>query len=234
MILAADDDPGLLKVLELELTSQGFRLERARTGEDAISAVMESRPDLLLLDVMLPDISGFEVLRRVQERSHLPIILLTGKDADADKVRGLELGADDYLVKPFNPTELTARVRAVLRRARRTRSAEGTVRVHDLEIDLDARVVTRQGEVVRLTRNEWKLLEVLAERAGKVLQSEEILARVWGPEYRDDLQYLRVWVARLRRKVDPHRSPPELITTFPGFGYMLGAPNVDDSDRSAA
>jgi two-component system KDP operon response regulator KdpE len=163
-------------------------------------------------------------MRRMRERTSVPIILLTAKDHDDDKVRGLELGADDYLVKPFNPEELSARVRAVLRRGfRPSTGAENVVRVNNVEIDLNRRLVKKEGEVVSLTRTEWMLLQHLAANAGKVMLNTELLSKVWGPEYRDDLQYLRVWVSRLRSKLEPDPANPSIIKTLQGIGYLLDA-----------
>jgi two-component system KDP operon response regulator KdpE len=221
LVLAIDDDPGILKLIKLELADQGLHLLTADRGEEALRIAFERRPDLVVLDIVLPDMSGLEVMRRLRERVPVPIILVTAKDADQDKIRGLELGADDYIAKPFNPEELSARVRAVLRRARHETDSPPVIRANDLEIDLERRLVTLKGEVVSLTRTEWNLLQKLAENAGKVMENAEILTKVWGPEYRDDLQYLRVWVSRLRSKLDPERQTPDLIRTFSGIGYML-------------
>jgi two-component system KDP operon response regulator KdpE len=182
----------------------------------------QQRPDLVVLDIMMPDISGLEVMRRLRERSSVPIILLTAKDHDQDKVRGLDLGADDYLIKPFNPEELSARVRAVLRRGVRPADGEeNVITIGDVEIDLSRRLVKKNGEVVSLTRTEWMLLQQLAANAGKVMLNTELLSKVWGPEYRDDLQYLRVWVSRLRGKLENEPSKPRLIKTLQGIGYLL-------------
>jgi two-component system KDP operon response regulator KdpE len=229
-VLVVDDDHGVLRLVELELSEQGFDVRTALTAKDALTAAYEQRPDLVILDVMLPDRSGLEVMRELRERVPVPIILLTARGADNDKVRGLELGADDYVAKPFNPAELTARARAVLRRIRAGDAAAPVVRAKDVEIDLDRRLVMRAGELVALTRTEWQLLQSLAEHPGKVLGSVELLTRVWGPEFRDDLQYLRVWISRLRSKLDPQRSEPELIQTFPGIGYMLNGEVVSESN----
>jgi two-component system KDP operon response regulator KdpE len=174
-----------------------------------------------VLDIMLPDMSGLEVMRRLRERSNTPIILLTARDHDEDKVRGLELGADDYIVKPFNPQELTARVRAVLRRAVRESNGESIVAAGDVEIDLDKRLVTKAGEPVSLTRTEWMLLQHLASNAGRVMLNTELLSKVWGPEYIDDLQYLRVWISRLRSKLETDHTQPSVIKTLQGIGYLL-------------
>jgi two-component system KDP operon response regulator KdpE len=224
LILAVDDEAGILRLIKLELSSQGFRVVVANDGEEALRLAEQQRPDIVILDVMMPEMSGLEVMRRLRERTSIPIILLTAKDHDEDKVRGLELGADDYLVKPFNPEELSARVRAVLRRGfRPSAGAETIVRVANVEIDLSRRLVKKDGEVVALTRTEWMLLQHLAANAGKVMLNTELLSKVWGPEYRDDLQYLRVWVSRLRSKLEPDASNPTIIKTLQGIGYLLDA-----------
>jgi two-component system KDP operon response regulator KdpE len=224
LILAVDDEAGILRLIKLELSSQGFRVIVANDGEEALRLAEQQRPDIVVLDIVMPDMSGLEVMRRLRERTSIPIILLTAKDHDEDKVRGLELGADDYLVKPFNPEELSARVRAVLRRGfRPTTGAENIVRVANVEIDLSRRLVKKDGEVVSLTRTEWMLLQHLAANAGKVMLNTELLSKVWGPEYRDDLQYLRVWVSRLRSKLEPDPSNPSIIKTLQGIGYLLDA-----------
>ncbi|GBD13287.1 Transcriptional regulatory protein KdpE [bacterium HR24] len=236
LVLAVDDEPGILRLLKQELSAQGFRVLVASSGEEALRVAEEHRPDIVLLDVLMPDMSGLEVMRRLREQSNAAVILVTARDTDMDKVRGLEMGADDYIVKPFSPEELAARVRAVLRRTagpapagRRLVSAGG------LEIDLERRLVTRQGQLVPLTRTEWLLLQQLAAHAGKVLTNSELLSKVWGPEYRDDVQYLRVWVSRLRRKLGDNPSEPAIIKTMPGIGYMLDAEVVrPDETRPAS
>ena len=221
LILAVDDEAGILRLIRLELTEQGYRVVVASDGEEAIRTFEQQRPDVVVLDIMLPDMSGLEVMRRLRERSNTPIILLTARDHDEDKVRGLELGADDYVVKPFNPQELTARVRAVMRRAVRESIGESMVVAGDVEIDLDKRLVTKAGEPVSLTRTEWMLLQHLASNAGRVMLNTELLSKVWGPEYIDDLQYLRVWISRLRSKLETDHAQPSVIKTLQGIGYLL-------------
>jgi two-component system KDP operon response regulator KdpE len=239
VILVADDDPSVIKLLRLQLTEEGFRPVVASTGEEAVEKAIEERPDLVILDLMLPDISGYEVMNRLRERASVPVILLTGKTRDSDKIRGLEMGADDYLAKPFNPEELAARVRAVLRRARQAAGgSDDPIRAGALMIDLERRVVEREGTLIPLTRTEWNLLEVLARNQGKALMNPEILGKVWGPEYIDDLQYLRVWISRLRRKLEPDRPEESIIRTFPGMGYMFRdleseAPSTPSAPRLA-
>ncbi len=222
LLLVVDDEAGILRLMKLELSAQGFRVVTAGDGEAAVRLAEEHRPDAVLLDVMMPGLSGLEVMRRLRERSNVPVLLVTAKDKDTDKVRGLELGADDYIVKPFNPDELGARVRAVLRRMV-AQDVEHVIRVADVEIDLNRRLVKKAGEPVALTRTEWLLLQHLAANAGKVMLNTELLTKVWGPEYRDDLQYLRVWVSRLRAKLEDTPSVPTIIKTLQGIGYMFEA-----------
>jgi len=234
LVLAVDDEPGVLRLIKLELTSQGFRVITADNATEAIKLEEEHRPDIALLDVLMPDMSGFELMRRLRDRTNIPVILLTAKGSDADKVRGLELGADDYLAKPFSPDELSARVRAVLRRSVGSPAPDSEVVAGDVKIDLHRRLVSRAGEPVALTRTEWMLLQNLAANPGRVMLNAELLSKVWGPEYRGDLQYLRVWVSRLRKKLEEDPSNPKLIKTFQGIGYMLVIPGQDGPAEEAA
>lgn len=238
LVLAVDDEPGILRLIKLELSGQGFRVLTAENGKDGVRMAEEHRPDIALLDILMPEMTGMEVMRELRERTNIPVILLTAKGSDADKVRGLELGADDYLAKPFSPEELSARVRAVLRRAVGSVGLENVLRVGDIEIDLNRRLVKRGGELVELTRTEWMLLQHLAANPGKVMLNVELLSKVWGPEYRGDLQYLRVWVSRLRKKLEADPSDPKLIKTFQGIGYMLdkgeSAPPADQVEKDAS
>jgi two-component system KDP operon response regulator KdpE len=223
LVLAVDDEAGILRLMKQELTGQGFRVITASTGEEALKLVEEQRPDVVLLDVVMPKMSGLEVMRRIREQMNVPVIIVTARDSNQDKVRGLEMGADDYIVKPFSHEEMGARIRAVLRRAMGSQKAERVIRILDVEIDLDRRIMTRGGEVISLTRTEWLLLHHLAANAGKVMLNAELLSKVWGPGYQDDVQYLRVWVSRLRRKLEPDPSTPVIIKTMQGIGYMLDA-----------
>jgi two-component system, OmpR family, KDP operon response regulator KdpE len=223
LILAVDDEAGILRLMKLELSGQGFRVITASSGEEALKLVEEQRPDVVLLDVIMPEMTGLEAMRRIREQMNVPIIMVTAKDSDADKVRGLEMGADDYIVKPFSPEELSARIRAVLRRAVGNQAVDRVINVQDVEIDLNRRLVSRNGAPVSLTRTEWLLLQYLAANAGKVMLNAELLSKVWGPEYHDDVQYLRVWVSRLRRKLEPNPTEPVIIKTMQGIGYMLDA-----------
>ena len=222
LVLGVDDEAGILRLVKLELTAQGFRVITASNGRDALVLIEEQRPDIILLDVVMPDLSGFELLRSIRERWHTPVIMVTARDREVDKVRGLAAGADDYIVKPFGADELGARIRAVLRRATGIDVDEVVVSGR-IQVDLGRRLVKRDGEDVALTRTEWLLLQYLAANPGKVILNSELLSKVWGPEYRDDLQYLRVWVSRIRQKIESEPGNPRIIITRPGIGYMFQA-----------
>lgn len=221
LVLVADDEPRITKLVSLALSEEGFRVVTASGGEDALARAEEVRPDIVLLDIVMPDLDGIEVMRRLHARRNVPVILLSARGSVADKAKGLDLGADDYLAKPFHPDELAARVRAVIRRTSGVALEAGIVRFDDVEIDLERRTVTRAGELVSLSRTEWLLLQHLAVNAGKVVLHTELLTKVWGPEYHDDLQYLRVWVSRVRRKLGAKPGEPGRIRTFQGIGYLL-------------
>ncbi|MGH2466526.1 MAG: response regulator transcription factor [Candidatus Limnocylindrales bacterium] len=223
LVLVADDEPRITKLVALTLGDEGFRVVSASSGEEALRKAEAMRPDVVLLDIVMPDLDGVEVMRRLRESRPVPVILLTARGAATDKAKGLDLGADDYVAKPFHPDELAARVRAVLRRAGGKGPDGGLLAFGGIEIDLERRLVRRDGEVVALSRTEWLLLQHLATNAGKVVLHGELLTKVWGPEYRDDLQYLRVWVSRVRRKLGAAPGEPGPIRTFQGIGYVLDA-----------
>jgi two-component system, OmpR family, KDP operon response regulator KdpE len=223
LVLVADDEPRITKLVQMTLNDEGFRVVTAASGEEAVRRAEEVRPDIVLLDIVMPDLDGIEVMRQLREYRPVPVILLTAKGATADRAKGLDLGADDYVAKPFHPDELAARVRAVLRRSAGVAPGSGVVHVGDIEIDLERRMMTRDGELVPLSRTEWLLLQHLASNAGRVVLHSELLTKVWGPEYRDDLQYLRVWISRVRRKLGAPPGEPGPITTFQGIGYVLNA-----------
>jgi two-component system KDP operon response regulator KdpE len=223
LVLVVDDEPGIQKLVSQLLTEDGLRVVTASDGAEALTGAEEYRPDLVLLDLTLPDMDGVEVMRHMRERVNVPIIMVTARGTDSDKITGLGLGADDYVSKPFNPQELSARVQAVLRRSHGAPATGARVTAGDVEIDLTKRAVLRNGERVKLSRTEWLLLQTLAANAGKVVLHNELLSKVWGPEYRDDLEYLRVWVSRLRRKLEADPSEPVIIKTFQGIGYLLDA-----------
>ena len=226
LILVVDDEPPIIRLVKAKLRADGYAVITAERGQAALAVLEDERPDLVILDVMMPDMDGFETLRRIRLESRLPVIMLTAKSSDRDKVRGLESGADDYLAKPFNPDELSARVAAVLRRSNGTQPVGGRalLRYPGVEIDLERRRVLVDDAEVKLSKTEWELLSQLAGNAGRVMMHAELLSRIWGPEFRDEAHYLRTWVSRLRAKLetDPDRAP--LITTFPGIGYRLETP----------
>ncbi len=226
MILAVDDEPAILRLVRATLQAAGYAVITAERGEEALAALEAERPDIVILDLMMPGMDGFETLRRIRSESQVPVIMLTARAGDADKLRGLQGGADDYLTKPFNPDELAARVQAVLRRTAGTAPIAGhaMLRYPGLEIDLERRRVVVQGDEVRLSRTEWELLSQLGANVGRVMLHGELLSRIWGPEYRDEVHYLRTWVSRLRSKLEPGSEAPSLISTFPGIGYRLETP----------
>ena len=230
LVLVVDDEPAIVRLVRATLERDGLTVVTAGRGEDAVTLVSEERPDLVVLDVMMPGIDGFETLRRIRAQSQVPVILVTARVADADKLRGFQNGADDYLTKPFNPDELSARVAAVLRRSGAVaRLASSAVLTYpNVEIDLERRKVTVHGAEVRLSRTEWELLSLLAANPGRVMLHGELLGRIWGPEFRHEVHYLRTWVSRLRSKLEPTDDAPPLITTFPGIGYRMESPPGSD------
>jgi two-component system KDP operon response regulator KdpE len=234
LVLVGGDEPRITKLVSIALSEEGFRVVTANGGEDALAKAEEVRPDIVLLDIVMPDLDGIEVMRQLRERRPVPVILLTAKGSTADKAKGLDLGADDYIAKPFHPDELAARVRAVIRRSSGAQPGAGVIRFDDVEIDLERRMVTRGGELVQLSRTEWLLLQHLAANAGKVVLHTELLTKVWGPEYRDDLQYLRVWVSRVRRKLGAKPGEPGRIRTFQGIGYLLDVEGEATSPASGS
>jgi two-component system KDP operon response regulator KdpE len=236
IVLAVDDERAILSLITTELKEQGCRVLAAQGGEEAMVLADQYRPDIAVLDLRMPGVSGLELMRRLREKHSIPVILLTALGASADKVRGLELGADDYVAKPFDPRELAARVRAVLRRSQSEASAPAQVVMADngrVEIDLERRIVRAGGNIVSLSRTEWSLLQYLAANADRVMLNNQILSNVWGPEYRDEFQYLRVWVFRLRQKLEENPSEPRIIKTLPGIGLLLVSTESPESALAA-
>lgn len=224
-ILVVDDEPRYIKLLRYNLESVGYRVLAAADGEEALDVGAREHYDLVLLDIRLPGIDGYDVCRRLREFSTVPIIMLTAKGEERDKVQGLRLGADDYVTKPFAAQELLARVEAVLRRSRFS-EATGSHPVFtagDLAIDLAQRRVTLAGHEVGLSPTEYRLLHCLAANAGRVVVQEEILEKVWGREYRDQYEGLRVYIYRLRQKIEANPIEPRHILTQAGVGYMLAS-----------
>ncbi len=227
LILIVDDEPAILRLTRARLEADGHAVATAGSGEEALKLIESERPDLVLLDLMMPGIDGHETLRRVRQTSQVPVIMLTARGSDSDKLKGFNTGADDYITKPFNPDELSARVRALLRRTAGTAPAgRASLHYESVEIDLEKRTVHAGGEEVRLSRTEWELLSQLAANAGKVMLHGELLSRIWGPEFRDEVHYLRTWVSRIRAKLHPNGESGEgIIETYPGIGYRMRTPD---------
>lgn len=218
-ILLVEDDPALRRALRTTLRSRDFEVLEAATGESAIVLAADRRPDVVILDLGLPDLDGLDVLRQLRAFSDVPVIVLTARDEQSEKVRSLDAGADDYVTKPFDTEELLARIRAALRRVPNATLQPVVVRIDDLEIDLVRRQVTRADAPVHLTRTELTLLEQLVREPGKLLTQEYLLREVWGPGYGTESNYLRVYVGQLRKKLGDDAARPRLILTEPGIGY---------------
>lgn len=223
-VLVADDDPRLLRLVQRTLEIEGFRVLTAGDGMTALKLVESEEPDLLVLDIMMPGLNGFELCRRVREFSAAPIIMLTAaKITEEDKVHGLDAGADDYMTKPFGNKELLARVKAVLRRTKQygPQPLEPVFGSGELIVDFVQHLASVAGQTLNLTPIEYRILSFLARNAGRVVTQQDLLTNVWGPEYRDESHLLRVNIARLRQKVEPIPNQPRYILTRPGIGYTL-------------
>lgn len=220
LVLVVDDEPSVLRLVELELMVQGFRVVSARDGQEALEVALRERPEVAVVDVVMPHMSGLELMSHLKAKLAIPVILLTAKTSAQDKVRGLEMGADDYIEKPFVPEDLSERVHAVVRRTRTGQSAD-IIRAGDIEIDLRRRLVSRDGNLVPLSRTEWTLLYHLASQEGETVPNDDILAVVWGQDYKDDVQFLRAWIARLMEKIEPDPANPTMIRNVDGQGYSF-------------
>jgi len=225
-ILVVDDDPRLIRLVSEVLRAVGLQVLAATSGEQALEMLALEQPDLMLLDIMLAEgIDGYRVCQRLREFSDLPVIMLSAKAREAEMLRGFDVGADDYMTKPFSAKELVARVRAVLNRARRPEEIVTTALCcGELEIDFARHTVTMRGATVECTPTEYALLRLLALNANKVILHQDLLTAVWGPEYRDDVDYLRAYIRHLRRKLEADPANPRYILTTPGVGYMLACP----------
>ncbi len=220
VVLVVDDDEAMRILVEAELVQQGFDVVVSDGSGDVAATAKEAQADIALIDVLMPGTNGFEVARQIHQQRPIPFVFVTGCDRRSDRVRGLEFGATDYVVKPFDPDELGSRIRAVLRRT--AAGPDSTVqRVGSLEMDMTARTVRKNGEFVNFSRNEWKLFQFFATHQNRVLLSGDILAGVWGEEYREESQYLRVWISRIRAKIEEDQSNPQLLKTHPGVGYVF-------------
>jgi two-component system KDP operon response regulator KdpE len=222
-ILVVDDEERMARFIRLNLEHDGFRVVEAYKGMQAVQALRDQMPDLVLLDVMLPDVDGFEVLRLIREISSVPVIMLTAKSEEDDRVRGLELGADDYITKPFSPRELVSRVKAVLRRTESSSvSSKDVIQVDGrLKIDFGRREVWVGDKLVKLRPTEYRLLYHLVQNAGWVLTYDQLLSRVWGYEYRDETHYVRLYINYLRQKLEEDPANPKYILTERGVGYRF-------------
>jgi two-component system, OmpR family, KDP operon response regulator KdpE len=219
-ILIVDDEPQMRRALRAGLRANGFEVSLAATGEEALDTIPLSRPDIVLLDLMLPGIDGLEVVRQLREWSSVPVIVVSARGEERAKVQALDLGADDYLTKPFGMDELLARIRVALRHAALANTSNDPLfEDGDLRIDLAARLVTIRGQEVHLTPTEYDLLRELASHAGKVMTHHQLLGRVWGPASVSDTQYLRTYVNQLRRKIEADPAHPQRIVNEPGIGY---------------
>lgn len=234
-ILVVDDEPRVVRLVSEVLKAVGYRVIAAASGKSAIEMVALEQPDLVLLDVLMPmGPDGYEVCRRIREFSQVPVIMLTAKAREADIVHGFDVGADDYLTKPFSAKELVARVKAVLRRSNRPEEiGDSTLTCGDLEIDFARRAVKVRGGQVALTRTEYALLRQLALNVNRIILQRNLLAEVWGPEYVDDVDYLRAYIRYLRLKLEADPSNPRRILTSPGIGYMLACPEAEDAARDS-
>jgi two-component system, OmpR family, KDP operon response regulator KdpE len=221
-VLVVDDEPGIVRALRTNLAGHGFKVETAETGEAALASYRLRKPDLIILDLGLPDMDGTEVIRALRLESSVPILVLSVRGGERDKVAALDMGADDYLTKPFGVQELLARVRVALRHAARPASgSEPVFRVGELEIDFERRRVGLAGAELHLTPTEFELLKAFAAHPDKLLTDRMLLQAVWGPEYGDEAHYLHVYVARLRKKIEPDPQTPRYLVTEPGVGYRL-------------
>ncbi len=220
-ILIVDDEPQMRRVLTRTLGAHGFEVRAVATGEEALAA-LRWHPDLILLDLMLPDLDGLEVAKRIREHGGVPIPVLSARGEERQKVTALDLGADDYITKPFGAEELLARIRVALRHTAQT--SEPIIEAGELQIDLERRVVSRGSEELHLTPTEYEVLKYLALHAGKVVTHRALLQEVWGPEHVEETQYLHVLISQLRRKIEPQVARPQYILTEPGVGYRFRLP----------
>ncbi|GAA1865656.1 response regulator [Pseudonocardia ailaonensis] len=221
-VLVVDDDPQILRALRINLTAHGYQVATARDGRSALTSVGDIHPDVVVLDLGLPDLDGTDVIAGLRAWTHVPIVVLSARTDSADKVTALDSGADDYVTKPFGMAELLARLRAAVRRAATTTGGgDSAVSFGDVEIDLESKRVRRSGEIVHLTPTEWEMLEMLVRHRGKIVPQRQLLRHVWGPRHEERTNYLRVYLAQLRRKLEADPAHPRHLLTEPGMGYRL-------------
>lgn len=221
-ILIGDDDPQMLRALRITLGARGYEVVTAHDGKAALDAAIKEHPDIIVIDLGMPGLTGIEVIEAIRGWSQVPVLVVSGRSESWDKVEALDAGADDYVTKPFSADELLARIRAL---SRRTPAAtdDPVVSFGDVTVDLAARVVTRAGAAVRLTPTEWRLLEVLLRNHDRLVTRETLLTEVWGPQYTTDTGYLRLYLAQLRKKLEPEPSAPRYLLTEPGMGYRFSS-----------
>jgi two-component system KDP operon response regulator KdpE len=224
-VLVVDDEPQIVRALRINLTARGYRVITAHDGTAALRAVAETKPDVVVLDLGLPDMDGNEVIAGLRGWTTVPIIVLSARGDSSDKVQALDAGADDYVTKPFGMDELLARLRAAVRRSAVSSSdgVEAVINTASFSIDLVAKRVRRDGKEVHLTKTEWGVLELLARNRGRLVAQKQLLNEVWGPSYETESHYLRVYLAQLRRKLEPEPSRPRHLLTEPGMGYRFEA-----------
>lgn len=227
-ILIVDDEERIVNFLRAKLNASGYEVLTASNGLEGLEQAQAQEPDLVVLDLLMPKMDGLEMLKELRSFSAIPVIILTAKDADADRIRGFLLGADDYLPKPFNPDELVARIEAIKRRLDpgERRKTPDVFNLGYVTIDFEKRKVLVNGNETYLTRSEWQLLSQLVNNAGRLMLYEELLTRVWGPEYRDDIQLLRTCLSRLRSKLESDPNAPKLVRTIPKTGYIIDQPSA--------
>jgi two-component system KDP operon response regulator KdpE len=224
-VLVVDDDPRILKTLEVNLRARGFEVVLARTGEDALKLAARHHPDAVILDLGLPAMDGLDVVRGLRGWTSVPIVVLSGRGTERAKVEALDLGADDYLTKPFGMDELFARLRAAVRRAV-VPEGKPVVTTPDFTIDFAAKQVRHDDEIVRLTPTQWHIVEVLVRNAGRLVTYEQLLREVWGPSYGKETNYLRVFMTQIRQKLEPEPSAPRYFVTEPGIGFRFELPDA--------
>ena len=232
-VLVVDDDPRILKTLEVNLRARGYDVDLARTGEQALQLAARHHPDAVILDLGLPSMDGLDVVRGLRGWTSVPIVVLSGRGTEAAKVEALDLGADDYLTKPFGMDELFARLRAAVRRAVLP-EGKAVLTTPDFTIDFTAKQVRRGAELVRFTPTQWHIVEVLVRNTGRLVTYEQVLHEVWGPSYGKETNYLRVFMTQIRHKLEPEPSKPRYFITEPGLGFRFEAPEpTEDSDSSS-
>jgi len=220
-ILVVDDEPQLLRALATNLKARGYEVDQAATGEAALMLAASHHPDLVVLDLGLPGIDGLEVINGLRGWNPVPIVVLSVREREADKVAALDAGADDYVTKPFGMDELLARLRAALRRAAPAGKEEAVVATADFTVDLTAKRVRRDSKEVKLTPTEWEIVEILVRSEGRLVTQRQLLKAVWGPQYEKETNYLRVYLAQIRRKLEPDPSQPRYFVTEPRIGYRF-------------